>query len=314
MIRLLSRNNRSVCSQHEMDARVGNQVGLELRNIHIQGPVEPQRSRKGRDNLRDQPVQVGVAGPLDVQVPAADVVQSLVVKAEGAVRVLQEGVRGEDAVVRLNDGRRHLGRRGDGETQLGLASVVDRKPLKKETSKTRSGSSSGGVEDEETLEPGAVVRQLSDAVEDEVNDLLPDGVVPPGVVVGGILLSGDDLLGVVELPVGSGADLVTDGGLQVHVDRAGDVLAGAGLREERVERVVRLAEGRLSADLPVRLDAVLEAVKLPEDVSGLDTDTFLGCVGGDLNPKRIYTDTYCGVLVCRLPENESVVVGAKCED
>ena len=39
-----------------------------------------------------------------------------------------------------------------------------------------------------------------------VDDLLPDRVVPAGVVVGGVLLAVDDLLGVVQVLVGPGAD------------------------------------------------------------------------------------------------------------
>merc|ERR1712072_794972 len=45
-----------------------------------------------------------------------------------------------------------------------------------------------------------------------------------GVVVGGILLARDELLGVVELAVGTGADLIDHGGLEVEVDAAGTCL------------------------------------------------------------------------------------------
>jgi hypothetical protein len=43
---------------------------------------------------------------------------------------------------------------------------------------------------EEALQARAVVGELADAVEDEVHDLLADGVVSTGVVVGGVLLAG----------------------------------------------------------------------------------------------------------------------------
>lgn len=43
--------------------------------------------------------------------------------------------------------------------------------------------------------------------------------------VGGILLSSDQLLWVEELAVGSGSDLVNDGGLQIDKDGTRDVLA-----------------------------------------------------------------------------------------
>jgi len=95
--------------------------------------------------------------------------------------------------------------------------------------------------------------------------------VATGVVVGSILLAGDELLGVVELAVGTGADLVDHGGLEVEVDSAGHVLAGTSLREEGVERVVATTDGLVGGHLAVRLDAVLEAVQLPAAVTHLAT-------------------------------------------
>ena len=64
------------------------------------------------------------------------------------------------------------------------------------------------MEDEESLETGALVGQLPDPVEDDINDLLADGVVATGVVVGGVLLAGDQLFRVEQLAVRAGSDLV----------------------------------------------------------------------------------------------------------
>ena len=69
---------------------------LELRDVHVQGSIEAKGRRQGGDDLGDQAVQVGVGGSLDVQVPAADVIQSLVVVHDGHVRVLQQGVNAEN--------------------------------------------------------------------------------------------------------------------------------------------------------------------------------------------------------------------------
>ena len=71
------------------------------------------------------------------------------------------------------------------------------------------------MEDQETLKSGALLGELSDPVENEVDDLLSDGVVASGVVVSGILLAGDQLLGVEQLAVGTHANLVDDGRLEV---------------------------------------------------------------------------------------------------
>ena len=101
------------------------------------------------------------------RVASSDIhLQSLVVEAEGAVRVLEESVGGKHGVVRLDHGGGHLGGGGHRERQLRLAPVVHREPLEEERSEAGSRPAAGGVEDEETLEAGAVVGELADPVED----------------------------------------------------------------------------------------------------------------------------------------------------
>ena len=56
-------------------------------------------------------------------------VERLVVHAERHVRVLEERVRREHRVVRLDDRVKDLRRRRDGERELRLAAVVDREAL-----------------------------------------------------------------------------------------------------------------------------------------------------------------------------------------
>ena len=53
------------------------------------------------------------------------------------------------------------------------------------------------------LEASAVVCQLADPVQHQVDDLLADGVVPASVVVRRVLLAGHQLLGVEQLAVGA---------------------------------------------------------------------------------------------------------------
>jgi hypothetical protein len=185
--------------------------------------------------------------------------------------VLEEGVGGEDGVVWLNDGSGDLGRGVDGEAELGFLAVVDGESLEEERAETGAGTTTNGVEDEEALETGALVSELSDSVEAEVDDFLTNGVVATGEVVGGVFLAGDELLGVEELSVGAGSDLIDNGGLEIEEDAAGDVLASASLGEEGVEGIITATDGLVRGHLTVGLNTVLKAEELPAGVTDLDT-------------------------------------------
>jgi hypothetical protein len=92
-----------------------------------------------------------VAGPGNVQIPAADIVDSLVVNQEGAVRVLNGAVGREDGVVGLNDGGGEARRGVNSELQLALLAVVGRETLEKESTETGTSTTTKGVEDQEAL-------------------------------------------------------------------------------------------------------------------------------------------------------------------
>jgi len=254
-----------------MDTGVGDEVGLELSHINVKGTIESEGGSEGGDNLRDESVEVGVGGSLNIEVSSADIVDGLVVEHDGDIGVLEEGVGRQDRVVGLDDGGGDLRGWVDGETELGLLSVIDGKSLEEEGTKTGSGTTTDGVEDQESLETSALIGELSDSVEAEINNLLTDGVVTTGEVVSGIFLTGDELLGVEELSVGASSDLIDDGGLEIEEDSAGNVLASTSLGEEGVESVVTTTDGLIGRHLTVWLDTVLEAEELPAGVTDLDT-------------------------------------------
>lgn len=140
-----------------MNSRVWNQVCLELVQIHIQSAIKPQRARDAGDNLRDQTVQMLKAWSWDIQVATADIIYSLIVNKERAVRVLNRRVCGQNSVIGLDNGGGDSWRRVDSELEFGFLAVVCGKTLKQERAKTRSSSSAKGVEDQETLEARAIV-------------------------------------------------------------------------------------------------------------------------------------------------------------
>jgi len=139
--------------------------------------------------LSDESVQVGVGWSLNIEVSSADIVNSLVIKDDGNIGVLKERVSGEDGVVWLNNGGGDLWGWVNGETELGFLTVIDGKSLEEEGTETGSSSSTDGVEDEETLETCALIRELSDSIKAEIDDFFTNGVMSSGEVVGGIFFS-----------------------------------------------------------------------------------------------------------------------------
>ena len=159
----------------------------------------------------------------------------------------------------------------DGESELGFLTIIDGKSLEEEGSETGSGTSTDGVEDEETLETSALIGELSDSIEAEIDDFFTNGVMSSGEVVGGIFFTGDELLWMEELSVGSGSDLIDNSWLEIEEDGSWDVLTSTSLGEEGVESVVTTTDGFIGWHLTIRLDTVLEAEELPTGITNLDT-------------------------------------------
>jgi hypothetical protein len=271
VVSLLGRDDGSIRGKHEMDSGVRDEIGLELSNINVKGTIESEGGSERGDNLSNKSVQVGVGGSLDIEVSSADIINGLIVEHNSDISVLEERVGRENGVVRLNNGGGNLRRRIDGETELGLLTVIDGESLEEEGAETGSSSTTDGVEDEEALETSALIGELSDSVEAEIDDFLTNGVMSSGEVVGGIFLTGDELLGMEELSVGTGSDLIDNGGLEIEEDASGDVLTSTSLGEEGVESIITTTDGLIGGHLTVRLDSVLEAVELPAGVTDLDT-------------------------------------------
>jgi hypothetical protein len=66
VIGFLGRDDGGIRRKHEVDSRVGDEVGLEFSDINVQGSIESEGSGEGRDNLGDESVQVSVSGSFDI--------------------------------------------------------------------------------------------------------------------------------------------------------------------------------------------------------------------------------------------------------
>jgi len=254
-----------------MDSWVWHEVSLELGDINIEGSIESEGGSQGGDNLGDQSVKVGVSWSLDVEVSSADVIDGFVVDHDSNIGVLEEGMGGENGVVWFDNSGGDLWGWVDGESELGFLTVIDGKSLEEKGSESGTGSSSNGVEDKESLESSALIGELSDSVEAEINDFLTDGVMSSGEVVGGIFFTGDELLWMEELSVGSGSDLIDNGWLEIEEDGSWDMLSSTSLGEEGVEGIITTTDGFVGWHLTIWLDSVLKAEELPASVTDLDT-------------------------------------------
>lgn len=81
-----------------------------------------------------------------------------------------------------------------------------------------------------------------------------------GVVVGSIFLAADQQLGVEELSVVTGADLIDRAGVQVDKDGSGDIFAGTGLGEDRIELAAVVEGLGIRIGTAILLKTVLEEV------------------------------------------------------
>lgn len=81
------------------------------------------------------------------------------------------------------------------------------------------------MEDKESLKASALVRQLANAIQHQVNNFLSNGVVTTGIVVGSIFLASNELLRVEKLSVSASADFINYSGLKVNKDCSWDMLS-----------------------------------------------------------------------------------------
>eukprot|EP00091_Calanus_sinicus_P017923 TRINITY_DN3915_c0_g1_i1.p1 TRINITY_DN3915_c0_g1~~TRINITY_DN3915_c0_g1_i1.p1 ORF type:complete len:144 (-),score=11.13 TRINITY_DN3915_c0_g1_i1:79-510(-) len=88
------------------------------------------------------------------------------------------------------------------------------------------------VKDQKTLQSSALVCQLPDPVQHQINNLLSNSIVSSCIVVGGILLPSDHLLRMEELAVSSSANFINDGWLCIDKYSPRNMLARTSLCKE----------------------------------------------------------------------------------
>merc|ERR1719205_259708 len=118
VICFFSRDDGGIGHKRKVDPGVGHQVSLELSQVNVQSSIKSQGSCDLGNSLSNHPIKVGVGWPLNVEIPAADVIDSLVINHESTVRMLKSGVGGKDSIVRLNNCGGNLRSWVDGKLEL----------------------------------------------------------------------------------------------------------------------------------------------------------------------------------------------------
>ena len=98
----------SEADHEEVETGEGDHVDSQFAEISVQLTRETQTGGDAGHDDGHQVVQVTVGGGGELQSAEANVVEGLVVNAEGLVGVLDQLVDGEGGVVRLNDSVGHL--------------------------------------------------------------------------------------------------------------------------------------------------------------------------------------------------------------
>jgi hypothetical protein len=261
----------------EVKTGEGNHVHGQLAEIAVKLTRESETASGSANGSGHQMVEVTVGGGGELQGSEADIVQGFVIKREALIRVLHKLVNREGAVVGLNDSIRHLGR-GDhrvcGHDTIGvlLSHLGD-----EEGSHTRSGTTTHGVGELESLEAVAGLGLLSDNIKNGVDQLGTLGVVSLGPVVTSTGLSEDEVIGAEQLSKGAGTDGVHGSGLEIHEDSSGNISATGGFVEVHVDSL------QLKIGVSVVGSGWVNSVLVGDNFPELGTDLVTALAGLNVN-------------------------------
>mmetsp|Transcript_34709 Transcript_34709/g.81846 ORF Transcript_34709/g.81846 Transcript_34709/m.81846 type:complete len:406 (+) Transcript_34709:534-1751(+) len=257
-------------SDHEkVETRERNHVDGKLSEIAVQLTGESERAGCSGNGIGNQVVEVAVGGVGELESAEANVVQGFVIEGERLVGVLNKLVNGESGVVGLDNGIGNL--RGGNDTVCANNTVgIFLLDLGYEKSPhTRSGTSSHGVGDLETLENFASLGFLAHTFHDAVYEFGSLCVVTLGPVISSSALSKDEVVGTEEFSEGSRTDGVHGAGFQIGKDRTRDVSSFLSLVEVNADS---LQLKIIVADVGTTgVNAVLGSHNLPEFGSDLVT-------------------------------------------
>jgi len=212
----------SETNHEEMKSWEWDKVDSELSEIRVELTWESDGAGDTRHSDGDEMVQITIGWGGELEGSEADIVEGLVIDDLDLIGVLDELMDGEGGVIRFNDGIGDLWRWEDGESLHDSVGIFLSDLGDEEGTHTRTGTTTEGVGDLETLETIATFGLLSDNVEDGVDEFGTFGVVTLGPVVTGTSLTEDEVVRSEELTEWSSSDGVHRSWLEIHEDSSWD--------------------------------------------------------------------------------------------
>lgn len=252
-----------------MQTRERHHVHGELAEIRIQLAWETQAGRDAGHDEGDELVEIVVSGRLEFERAEADVIEGLVVNAEGLVGVLDKLVHGERCIVRLDNCVGHFWRWHHREGRHHTVGVLFTDLGDEQRTHTSAGTTAERVGDLESLQHVTVFGLFADDVHDRVHELGALGVVALGPVVAGTALAKDKVVRAEQMAQRARADRVHRARLEIDQHGAWHVLVVRRLVVVHIDALQ--LEGRCAYIVAGAVDAMFIRQHLPELGSDLVT-------------------------------------------
>jgi len=212
----------SETNHEEMESGERNKVDSELPEVRVELTGESDGAGNTRHSNGDEMVEITIGGGGKLESSETDIVEGLIIDNLDFISIFDKLMDGKGGVVRLDNGVGDLGGWEDGESLHDSVGIFLSDLRDEEGTHTRTGTTTEGVGDLETLEAVATFGLLPDNVEDGVNELGTFGVVTLGPVVTGTSLTEDEVVWSEELTEWSSSDRVHRSWLEIHEDSSWD--------------------------------------------------------------------------------------------
>jgi len=209
-------------NHEEVETWEWHEVDSELSQVRVELTWESEAAGDTGEGSRDEMVKITVGWGGELEGSEADIVEGFVIDNLDLISILDELMDGKGSVIWFNDGIGDLWRWEDGESFHNSVWIFLSDLGDKESTHTRTGTTTEGVGDLETLETIATFGLLSDNIEDGVDEFGTFGVVTLGPVVTGTSLTEDEVVWSEELTEWSSSDRVHRSWLEIHEDSSWD--------------------------------------------------------------------------------------------